>query len=298
MASRVTQGMMSIQLLRNLNSNLKRMDGLQTQLSSGRKINKPSDDPVGISFSMRYRSEHAATEQYVTNTNAAISFMDYTDTALDQAGNVLQRVRELAVKGANGTNSDLALETIRSEILQLKEQMVTVANSQFNGKYVFNGQMTDRAAYVSGDPATESTDDGQIKFEIGAGITIAVNVTGNQIFGSGADTDNVFRVFDELAAALEASDTGEVSALIEKIDSRMDTFLELRADVGAKMNRLDLSNDRLSDISINLQTLQAKTEDADMAIVITNLKMAENVYQASLASGSKLITPSLLDYLR
>jgi flagellar hook-associated protein 3 FlgL len=298
MASRVTQGMMSIQLLRNLNTNMTKMNTLQNQLSSGRRINKPSDDPVGISFSMRYRSEHSANDQYVSNTNAAISFMDYTDTTLNQAGNVLQRVRELAVQGANGTNSDLALDTIKAEILQLKEQMMTIANSQFNGKYVFNGQMTDKPAYTTDDPGTESTDDGQIRFEIGAGITISVNVTGNQIFGSGTDPDNAFRVFDELSAALDVSDFAEVSNLITKVDSRMDTFLELRADVGAKMNRLDLSNDRLGDISINLQSLLSKTEDADMAVVITNQKMAENVYQASLASGSKLIMPSLLDYLR
>lgn len=298
MASRVTQGMLSIQLLRNLNGNLMRMDGLQNQLSTGRKINKPSDDPVGITYSMRYRSEYSATEQYSSNVDAAISWLDFSDTMLNQAGNVIQRARELTVQASNGTNSAVAMETINAEILQLKEQMVTIANSHFNGKYAFNGQLTDQVPYDLANPAASQTDDGKIAFEIGAGIRMDVNITGNQIFGLPAEADNMFVVFDELSAAIQANDHTGVSNILGKLDSRMDTFLELRADVGSKKNRLELSEERLSDIGINLQQLQSKTEDADMAAVITNLKMAENVYQASLAAGSKLITPSLMDYLR
>jgi len=290
--------MMSIQLLRNLNSNMIKMDTMQNQLSTGRKINKPSDDPVGITFSMRYRSELSANDQFAKNVDAAASWLDYSDVVLEQAGSVLHRVRELVVNGANGANPDLALDAIRAEVLQMKEQMVNIANSQFNGKYVFNGQMTDKKPYSETDPAASGTDGGLIRFEVGAGVKIEVNVTGNQIFGKPSDSDNLFRVFDELATALEAGNTKEVGNTLGKLDSRMDTFLLLRADVGAKTNRLELSGSRLADIGINLEQLQSKTEDADLAIVITNLKMAENVYQASLASGSKLITPSLLDYLR
>src|SRR4051812_6776578 len=104
MTARVTQGMLNNQLLRNINSNLTRINNHQNELSTGRKINKPSDDPVGISFSLRYRSEVSATEQYESNVDAAISWLDYTDDALGQANSVIQRARDLAVQGANGTN--------------------------------------------------------------------------------------------------------------------------------------------------------------------------------------------------
>jgi len=298
MTSRVTQGMMSIQLLRNLNSNMLRMDTMQNQLSTGRKINKPSDDPVGISFSMRYRSEYSANEQYRANVDAAISWMSYTDKMMEQTGSVLHRVRELTVGAANGSNPDDALQTVRIEIEQLKEQLLNIANSQFNGKYVFNGQMTDKPPYSTADPVSELADIGEIKFEVGAGVKMAVNINGNQIFGTDENEDNMFRLMDDLMLALDESNFSAISSMLGKIDSRMEVVLEVRADVGAKMNRLELAEDRLLDIGINLQALTTKTEDADMAIVITNLKMAENVYQASLSAGSRLIMPSLMDFLR
>lgn len=136
MALRVTQGMLNTQLLRNLNTNLSRMDKLQDQLSTGRRINKPSDDPVGISFSMRYRSELDTNDQYQRNVDATVSFLDYTDTMLDQTGSVLQRARELAVSAANGTNSEDSLSAMKTEIDQLYGQLTNIGNSQFNGKFV------------------------------------------------------------------------------------------------------------------------------------------------------------------
>ncbi len=98
MPLRVTQGMISSQLLRNVSTNLGRLSHLENQLSTARKINAPSDDPVGITFSLRYRSELSATDQFQRNVDAGASTLDFTDTMLGQAGDVLQRVRELAVK--------------------------------------------------------------------------------------------------------------------------------------------------------------------------------------------------------
>src|SRR4051812_14017207 len=130
MGTRITQNMLNTQLMRNLNSNMIRMDNSQNQLATGRRINKPSDDPVGIAFGLRYRSEIAANDQYESNANAAVSWMDYTDVTLGQAGDVLQRIRELTVEAASGTNSAESLKAIKSEVTQLSEQMVTIGNSE------------------------------------------------------------------------------------------------------------------------------------------------------------------------
>jgi flagellar hook-associated protein 3 FlgL len=274
------------------------MDNLQNQLSTGRRINKPSDDPVGISFSMRYRTELSSNEQYQTNVAAGLSWLSYSDTMMDQAGSVIQRLRELAVYSSNGTNPQAALDTFKKEVDQLYEQMVDIGNSQFNGKYVFNGQLTDVKPYTVDAAQTESTDDALIEFEVGAGVRIPVNVLGDKVFGYPADTDNVFRTIKDFSTALETGDFAAIGATISAIDTRMNKMLDVRADIGAKTNRIELVEARLKDISLNVESLQSKTEDADMAIVITNLKTDENVYQASLAAGSKLIQPSLMDFLR
>lgn len=298
MTTRITQGMMNNQLLRNITANLLRMNEGQNQLSTGRKINKPSDDPVGISFSLRYRSEESANEQYKSNTDAAVSWLDYTDTTLNQANSVMQRVRELAVQAANGTNPQSALDAIKKEVDQLNEQMVTIGNSQFNGKYVFNGQLTDKQPYNIATADTDKVDQGDIKFDIGVGVRVVANISGDKIFGASGASDNIFLVMKDLSAALASGNQQAIGATIGRLDSRNDAFLQARAEVGARQNRIQLAQSRLDDISMNLQTLQSKAEDADIPAVITNLKTDENVYNASLSVGSKIISTSLVDFLR
>lgn len=300
---RVTQKMLNTQLLRNLSNNLGRMEKLQNQMSTGKKINIPSDDPVGISFSLRYRSDLAANEQYQENVDAALSWLEYTDSMMGQIGDVMQRARELAVQGANGTNPDTASEVIAKEISQLQDQLVQIGNSKFNGKYVFNGQMTDVQPFSSDGAALNRTDNGAIRYEVGEGMVIPINLTGSEVFGeAGTDASpnntNMFQIMQDLKAALETGNQGEVSNILGRIDERMEIFLKARAEVGARVNRIELAGNRLQDISINLQTLISKTEDADMAETITNLKMQENVYQASLSAGARIIQPSLVDFIR
>lgn len=298
MTTRVTQGMMNNQLLRNISTNLSRINSHQNQLSTGRKINKPSDDPVGISFSLRYRSELSANEQFKSNADAAVSWLDYTDTTLNQATTVIQRVRVLSVQAANGTNPQSALDAIKKEVDQLNEQMVNIGNSEFNGKYVFNGQLTDKKPYNVATADTDMIDQGEIKFDIGVGVRVSANVSGDKIFGAPGATDNIFLVMKDLSAALASGNQVAVGACVGRLDSRNEAFLQARADVGARQNRIELAQSRLDDISMNLQTLQSRAEDADIPGVITNLKTDENVYNASLSVGSKIISTSLVDFLR
>jgi len=298
MSLRVTQGMMNAQFLRNISNNIEKMNNLQNQLSTGRKINKPSDDPVGITFSMRYRSELSANDQFQRNVDSALSNLDYVDTMLGQAGSVLQRVRELAVKGASATNPDTAMESIRIEVDEMYKQLVDIGNSKFNGKYVFNGQFTNEKPYPDTGASGVDTDSGDLIYELGPGLKMPINITGQEAFGASTDADNVFRLIEQLSADLANNDHDAVSGAIDQIDARMNKLLEARSEVGARVNRIELVQGRLNDIGINLENLQSKTEDADMTEVITKLKMGENVYQAALSTGAKLIQPSLVDFLR
>jgi flagellar hook-associated protein 3 FlgL len=309
MGMRVTQSMMNTQLLRNISNNLGRMNTLQNQLATGQRINAPSDDPVGLTYSMRYRSEISANDQYIKNVDSASSVLDYSDMAMGQAGDVLQRIRDLAVQGANGSMPQAGYDSINLEVKELYKQMVDIGNSKFNGKYVFNGESTETPPYPKqglDDPGSPkayevSTDTGQIKYELAPGVTLASNIIGNDVFGGaiGDDSsDNVFHVIRQISEALAAGNSNKVSDLIGKVDTRLNTLLEKRAEVGARTNRLTLVQDRLSSISVNLTSIQSKTEDADMSVVITNLKTEENVYQASLSAGTKIISPSLVDFLR
>ncbi|MEK3967335.1 MULTISPECIES: flagellar hook-associated protein FlgL [Paenibacillus] len=303
---RVTSNMMNSQLLLNLNRNARTMNDTQLQLSSGRKINKPSDDPVGITYSLRYRAELSSNEQYTKNVDSALSWLDYNDTVLGQAGDVVQKIRELSVQAATGTNPQSALDSINEELMQLKEQLVDISNSTLNGKYIFNGEQYSTKPYdfVLGTDGTYdvskpiTTDTGQIQFIVGEGVRMPISKTGNDVFGNTGDADNLFAIINQLSSALKSGDSKGISAQLTSIDTRTEKILSARSEIGAKTNRVELMQDRLSDLNVNLTDLQAKTEDADYEGLIMNSKIQENIYNASLSVGAKIISTSLVDFIR
>ncbi|WP_211296365.1 flagellar hook-associated protein FlgL [Paenibacillus donghaensis] len=303
---RVTSNMMSNQLLRNLNRNANTMNDTQLQLATGRKINKPSDDPVGITYSLRYRAELSSNEQYTRNVDSALSWLDYNDTVLGQAGDVMQRLRELAVKGSTGSNPQSALDSINEEVMQLKEQLVDIGNSQLNGKFIFNGEnyKTKPYDFAKGPDGTYDvsrtivTDPGQIQYIVGEGVQMPINTSGNEVFGHDSDPDNLFAIINKLSAGLKSGDLKAVSEELNNIDTRTETILSSRSEIGAKTNRVELMQGRLSDLNINLTDLQAKTEDSDYAELVMKSKIQENIYNASLSVGAKVISTTLVDFIR
>jgi len=306
---RVTSNMISSQLMYNLNRNTVRMSDTQHQLATGRKLNNPSDDPVGITYSLRYRTELSANEQYTRNVDDTLSWLEHSDQMLDQTGSIIHRLKELNVQAASSTNPQSALESIKAEVQELKEQLIDVANSKLNGKYVFNGQMYTEKPYdfakdAEGKSITTvvpATDDTSIIYSVGESVQMGINITGSQIFGSTSNTtedDQLFSTIDNLIEGLTNGDFDVIGAQLDKFDSRLEKILTLRADVGAKTNRVELMQSRLKDLNLNLTDLQSKTEDADYAELIMNSTIQENVYNATLSAGAKIITPSLVDFLR
>lgn len=305
MTLRVTQGMMHLQLMRNLNRNMSQMDQIQMQTTTGRKINKASDDPVGITYSLRYRAEISANEQYKKNTDSALSWLDFNDTVLGQTGDVLHRIKELATQGANGTNPTIALDNIKNEIEQLKNQLIGIGNSTINGKYVFNGEQFDKAPFDTGatgfDAKAVDADQGIVNYAIGPNVKIDINFSAGQVFGNAdaaGTSNNVFSVIDRIMTGLTTGNYSAVQAELGNIDSSMERVLGLRSEVGARVNRLELTQNRLEDLGINLTDMKSKTEDADFEKLLIDAQINENIYQASLSVGAKVISKSLVDFLR
>lgn len=295
---RVTQGMMNRQMLTNLTHNNERLSTLQNVLASGKKINSPSDDPVGVGYALRYQAYISHNEQYQKNADGATSFLDFTDTTLSQINDVLQRARELAVRGANDTMAQQDRNAIASEVDQLFDQTVQLANTQFNGKYIFNGQNTEQIPYTGNTPWNANVDTGSINYPLSDGVTIPVNITGDKVIGTSADADNALKVLNDLSNSLKIGDTTGINNALANLTTRLDKLQEARADVGARSNRVDLIKNRLDDMNTNFQSLLSTTEDADIAKTITDLKMAENVQNASLAAGARVIQQTLVDFLR
>jgi len=299
MTVRITQSMLTRTFLQNLSRNLASLDKLQNQLSTGRKIAKPSDDPVVAVRGMTYRSALVEIEQFKRNVDEGLTWLEMTDNALDEATNLLQRARELLVRGLNGgamTAEDRA--AMAKEIAQIKEQLGHVANTAVAGRYIFAGTDTKNPPYDA-QTGTWINQNGQdILVEIGKGIYLPINVLGKDVFAVPDAANGIFGILDAIARGLDGDATVDLNAQLGKLDEQLDNLLAVRATVGARMNRFELIRYRLEADEVNVTRLLSKEEDADMAEVITNLKTAENVYRAALAAGARIIQPSLVDFLR
>lgn len=307
---RITNQMMANRILQNLNANLALMNSSSEQLSTGKRIQRPSDDPIGASRSLQLRTSVHETEQFIRNVSTATSWMEGADAAMSDATVTLQRARELAVQGANGTLADESLGAIADEVDQLISHLVQTANADHGGRYVFGGFQTTNPPFtettgpvpagwiqpVGGQMVTGVTyngDSGKISYEIASGVTTTVNVPGDSLFG------DAFQALINLRDNLRSRNQSQISNVsLAEIDQATDNLLGWQADLGARTNQLESTNNRLQDLKTNFQQLLSENEDADIAEVIMKLKMQENVYQAALNTGARVIQPTLMDFLK
>ncbi|AIQ65886.1 flagellar hook protein [Paenibacillus stellifer] len=294
---RVTGAMQNMQLVNNLQRINEGMTKAQNQLATGQKITKPSDDPIGVGYQMRYDTDLARSDEFLNNAQTGSEILKTMDALMQQASDVMKRARTLTLQAANGTYDAEQRKVISAEIKQLKEQLVTIGNSTYNGRYLFNGQKTDQAPYTVAGAAGESTDPGTFSLYVSPAVKVPVSLTGEDIFGK-AGTDNAFKVLDDLATALDSNDTTAISASLGKIDTVADGFSLGWAEIGARMNRFELMENRITSEQTNLKEMRANVADVDVPTVITDLKMKEVVLQSALSTGARIMQTSLLDFLR
>jgi len=288
---RVTSRMMTNNLLKNLSDNMERLDKFNRQLSTGKKFNLPSQDPTGVARSMRLEETIGDNKQYNDNIDQALTWMQTTEDGLKNAGKILQRTRELAVYGANDSLSDTDRKAIADEVKALKKNLAAVANTKYNDKYIFSGQKTLIKPYPTASSAYQG-DTNKIVREIDQGVEMNVNVNGDFFEG----------ILNEMQNLINDLNTGNTSNIsntrLGNIDQDLDKVIRLRSEIGAKQNRLELTQNRLEESKIKFKKLLSENEDVDIAKTIMDLKMSENVYRASLASGARIIQPSLVQFLK
>lgn len=329
---RITNGMLVNNMMSNLNTNLIRMSKYNDQGATGRKFNKPSDDPIGMSKSLKLYTDISKVEQYERNLRDANSWMHSTENALIELNEILQRTRELSVDMANGTKTVEDTKNAAEEIKQLRDQVIKLANSRHAGRSIFTGFKTDQDLLnPDGTYKINVKKEDVSVYNVGISESMDVNIVGMKIFGVGADytagfgfdseeskidipgpppvsdkKSSVIAMFDKLinymgmeSGGMPADfDQSKISEMLGDIDKVHENSLAVRAEIGAKTNRLDMTEKRLSSEELNFTSVLSKNEDVDYAELIMKAKLSENIYNASLAIGSKVIQPTLLDFLR
>jgi flagellar hook-associated protein 3 FlgL len=292
---RVTQQTLARQTLFDLNSSTDRLASLQQQLSTGKQISKPEDDPYGTGRALSLRGELSDVQQFQRNINDGVAWLQQSDTALGNATSLMSQVRTLAIQGGNGTNDGPALKAIALQIGQIKESLRDQANTTIDGRYVFSGTQTKTQPFPApGNSFVGNTN--LVQRQIGQGQTVPVNQDPTTIFGPNGN--NVFDLLDRIQADLNSGNTSNLQNQdLTDLDSAMDSIQSGRSNVGAVQNRMQTQLSRLKDAEVNVSDLLSKTEDADMAKTMVNFTMTQTVYQAALQAGAKVIQPTLMDFL-
>ncbi|WP_300299508.1 flagellar hook-associated protein FlgL [Anaerosolibacter sp.] len=318
---RITNSMMNSKMLQNLNNNLRRLDKHQMKLATGKNFNVPSDNPVGVSKSLGLNTAISELQQYKRNSEDAISWLEITESAIEDVQEIIHRAKELSVQLGSGTYSDADRVSGKQEIDQLKEQLIKIANTTFAGKHIFTGFKTNQSLLdVNGLYTIDTSNNEKMMFEVGIGDTIDINILGHKLFGRTAEVappytslDGVsvdtgeavignqaelLSVFEDLSNALGVNDPARIQTSGKRLDKHLENILSIRGEVGSKVNRAELTLNRIQKDIVNVTGLLSKNEDADMAEVIMQFKNDENIYRASLSTGAKAIQPTLIDFIK
>ena len=289
----------SQRFLADLRGSNARLAEVERQLTTLKRVNSPSDDPVGIALSMSLRRDVAANEAWASNAEDSIAWIQTTDTALASGIEIIQRVRELALQGGNGTLPQTARNTIALEVQELAGSMVEIGNTTFGGRYLFGGAAYDTAPLdVAGNVTTGNV--AGVSREVAQGEVVQINTTIDEFRdpdGAGG-TPDLFATFGALVTALQAGDVSGATAILGELDTHLENFNDLRGSGAGLQRRLEENLARGNLKEINSRERIGQIEDVDLAEAITELKTRESGLRAALSVGARIVPISLVEFLR
>lgn len=272
----------------------------QDQIATGVKFNRSSESPSEAATFLRNQRTLDRLGQLERNVGNARLWLDTTDAALRDAVDSLTRARTLGVQGATGTNSPEARSAIAANLRSIAEEMLTVANTEVNGRPIFAGTADTSTAYDAA--GTYLGNNGQVLRSVTQTDKFSVAASGPTAFGTadGADPYNgtVFQRINQLADMVEAGDVDQVRAGIEALDGAMVQMQSETGRIGGLAARLEEIESRNLEAQVTTQTQISDVRDVDMAEAILRLKSAETSYEATLSAAGRSLSRSLLDFLR
>lgn len=301
--TRVTPGLIIERVLTNLNAQSRRILELQEQLSSGLRVNRPSDDPIDARRAVSIRQQISENEQFQSNITDASPHLSESSSQFEIIVDVVQRANVLTLQGANETNNQLQLDTIALEINQLLETVLESANHQTNRRFIFGGTRTLQVPFVatrspSGDISAVAYTGNQvnIEVEIATNLRVVINENGARAFQSSVDLfQTLIGIRDDLRAGNQANLS---NTRLDELETARNQVLLSQSRIGAVQNRLEQASASTEDFVLQLRAVLSDKIEADFADVVVNLNSQQNAYTAALNAAGRVIQPSLLDFLR
>ncbi len=298
---RITNRLIVETSLNDLQKILRKLLGVQEKLSSGKRVNRPSDDPFSTHKAISSRGAVVVLEQFSRNIEEIRGWVSATDSTLSTVTEALREVRTLAIQAANSTLSPSDRENIALRIDEYKEMVFQLSGERYNGRYLFSGTRTmERPFTWNGEEVVYGGNDAHMKVNIGSGTEISFNLTGREVFmGEEAGEGSVFGLLNRLARAVREGDLQEVSGLLlQQLDRAAERVTEKQGIIGSTEDRLERMKEFLAGLVERERGQLSEEEEIDLAEAVMDLQLNNTAYQSSLASCARVILPSLLDYLR
>lgn len=313
---RVGNNQLVRKILFNIKSQMGRQEDLFEQISSNKRILRPSSDPFGTNKSMGARDHLHRNGEYEDIVNVGEAWTNISTAAIDSAIDTLKRVNEIAISAADGTKSAADRIAMAEEIEQLIEHMVQIANTTNGYRFIFSGSKTNTppfdverdvntgrvtGVFYQGDSfirKVKSKDDGLTPLNI-VGSNAGDPTMKGAFVDTTSDTDS-FSALIQLRDKLLENDIIGISGaggILQELDSAASNMIASQVRLGGAQERLELDRDRIIQQNSSVRQFLSEVEDADVAQLILELNNVQNVYEAALASGGRLIQSGLLNYI-
>jgi flagellar hook-associated protein 3 FlgL len=304
MIGRITQQMSQQLVISDINQSLDQLATTQQQLSSGKKINQPSDDPYGTNLTLQLNGQLAQLNNYTSNISDGTAWAQTATSALSSIDSMVQRARELTVQAANGTNSTAQTQASAAEVNQLITAIKQAANTQYNGQYIFSGTSVQTAPYQTGSTDTYQGGSGAINRTIGPGATVQINSDISAVLGSGQTTagqpagdGKLLNTLRNIADDMQSGNTTALSGDLTGLDSNFNQLTQVEANVGAVTDQLNMASSRISALQLSETQVLSNTQDADIATTETNFSTQQAALTAALQAGASIVHQSLMNFL-
>ncbi len=303
MSERITPAMVTASTLNDLNSSLAAVQRTTDELSSGRTILEPSDNPYGASQVIDLQSQLDGLSSYASNAQDGISWENTASSAMTSMNEVVQRVRELLVQGANGTYSQGDLENMALDVEQLTETVKQDANTQYAGQYVFSGTLTTTAPYLQGANDEYQGNAETVSRAVGPGASVTVSTNISTLLGNGEASGDgkLLDTLRTIAKDLRGGTAEDREALgttdLKNLDANLQTLGQLQATAGSATDQLQTALARNEDLQTSITEALANTEDTNVANTSIAYSNEQAAYAAALRAGATIVQESLLNFL-
>jgi len=297
--------MMSNIFTSNLRKQTEAMLQRQEQIATQKRINRPSDDPSGMGRVLAGRSTLATIGQYTDNIKQGKTRLEFNEETLKLADDLVQRARRTAEEksGDSVTVEELALAA--ESVKEIYDQVLQLANSKLNGRYIFSGDKSNEAAFTRDVDynATYNGDAGSFRIPIADNVQVNVDADGRNYFQDAAGGGvNIFDELRDLIVGLENTDLAvgstQIRATIDPLEDAHVQIMNKRSEAGPKLYRLQATEEHWTNVKNTVQAAIGREEDVDVAQAIIELKNLETAYQSTMAAASRIIQPSLVNFLK